>query len=104
MNQTIKIVLAVLLILCLADMPYGFYQLVRFAACLGFTILAVSSNQKKQEAQAVIFVVLALLFQPFLKISFGRTLWNIIDVVVATGLLLSLFTDRVQNGDDVSKR
>jgi len=30
---------------------------------------------------------LALLFQPFFKISLGRTLWNIVDVIVGIGLL-----------------
>nr|WP_317235635.1 DUF6804 family protein [Ornithobacterium rhinotracheale] len=34
--------------------------------------------------------MLALLFQPFFKISFGRTLWNSVDVLVAIGLYLSL--------------
>jgi hypothetical protein len=36
----IKIVLALLFFLCLADMPYGFYQLVRFSGLIGFSILA----------------------------------------------------------------
>lgn len=40
---------------------------------------------------AIIFVFLALLFQPFLKIALGRFLWNIVDVVVGIGLILSLF-------------
>jgi hypothetical protein len=32
-----------------------------------------------------------LLFQPFFKISLGRTLWNMVDVIVAVGLLLSVY-------------
>ena len=36
----LKLGLAVLLLLCLADMPYGFYQLVRFAATAAFAYLA----------------------------------------------------------------
>jgi len=30
---------------------------------------------------------LALLFQPFYKIALGRAVWNVVDVVVAAGLL-----------------
>jgi len=34
---------------------------------------------------------LALLFQPFFKISLGRELWNVVDVIVGIGLLISAF-------------
>jgi hypothetical protein len=35
--------------------------------------------------------VLAILFQPFFKIAFGRELWNVVDVIVAIGLIISMF-------------
>jgi hypothetical protein len=35
----------------------------------------------------VIYLALALLFQPFLKISLGREIWQIVDVIVAVFLL-----------------
>jgi|GEM_PF-4208287 len=34
----IKIVLAILMLLCLLDMPYGYYQLVRYLAMVGLAI------------------------------------------------------------------
>ena len=67
MNNVIKIVLAILLFLCLADMPYGYYQFVRFAGLIGFAILAYQANQQ------------------------GRQMWNVVDVVVGIGLLISIF-------------
>jgi hypothetical protein len=39
----------------------------------------------------IVYAALALLFQPLVKITLGRTIWNIVDVIVATGLLISLF-------------
>jgi hypothetical protein len=33
---------------------------------------------------------LALLFQPFLKLSLGREIWNILDIIVALGLVASI--------------
>ncbi len=64
MDRIIKIVLAVLLLICLADMPYGFYELVRFSALIGFGVLAYLSYEKKAEAETIIFIALAILFQP----------------------------------------
>ena len=36
----------------------------------------------------IVFILLALLFQPFFKVTLGRTLWNIVDVIVGLGLLV----------------
>jgi hypothetical protein len=91
MEKIIKIVLAILFFLCLLDMPYGFYQLVRFIALVGFAILAFKANEKQNKTEMIVYIGLALLFQPFLKIALGRTIWNIVDVVVGMGLLVTLF-------------
>jgi hypothetical protein len=72
-------------------MPYGFYQLVRFLAMVGFVVLAYFANEKDRKTEAVIYLILAILFQPLFKIALGRELWNIVDVIVGIGLILSLF-------------
>ena len=93
MDKIIKIVLAVLLLLCLAKMPYGYYILVRFVAFIVFGILALMTYQKRNEIdiEILLYIALALLFQPFAKVALGRTLWNVVDVVVGVGLVASLF-------------
>ena len=91
MNNAIKIILAILFFLCLADMPYGYYQFVRFTGLVGFVILAYQANQLGRQTEMIIYGGLALLFQPFFKIALGRQIWNIVDVVVGIGLLISIF-------------
>lgn len=86
----IKIILAILLFLCLLNMPYGYYQLARLIAMFGFAYLAYSANGQKNKNEVFIYIALAILFQPFVKIALGRTIWNIVDIVVGVGLLLSL--------------
>ncbi len=80
-------ILAILLFLCLADMPYGYYQCVRFVAAAFFTFAAFTENESGRKELAITFLVLTMLFQPFFKITLGRTLWNIVDVIVGLGLL-----------------
>jgi hypothetical protein len=87
----IQLILAILLLGCLADMPYGYYQFVRFAAMVGFGVLAMFANDSGDKFHLVLFVALTLLFQPFLKVALGRELWNLVDVVVAGYLLYSIF-------------
>jgi len=91
MDKIIKLGLAALLLLCLADMPYGYFQVVRFLALIGFAILAFDANKNGKQTEVILYIVMAILFQPLFKISLGRTLWNGIDVIVAIGLILSIF-------------
>lgn len=92
MKPIIKLVIAILLLICLADMPYGFYQLVRFAATAAFAYLSYDYFKTKQDVKGVIFALLAVLFQPFFKIGLGRVLWNAVDVTVAIGLFYLIVT------------
>lgn len=91
MKILIKIVLTILLFLCLLNLPYGYYQFIRFAALAGFGYLAYTANEQNNKNEVFVYIALAILFQPFMKIALGRELWNIIDVVVGIGLIISLF-------------
>jgi len=68
-----------------------FYQFLRFAAMIGFGILAYQSSESENKTFMIVYGALALLFQPFFKIALGRELWNVVDVIVAVGLIVSLF-------------
>ena len=91
MGKSIKIAIAILFFLCLADMPYGYYQFVRLAGLVGFAILAYQALEQDKQKEMIIYSGLALLFQPFFKIALGRQIWNIVDVIVGIGLLISIF-------------
>ena len=97
--KTIYIGLAVLLLLCLAPMPYGYYQLVRFVAMVVFAILAFNYYKDEKKELSIIFGALALLFQPFLKVALGRMMWNVVDVAVAL-LLIALYWKEKMNMKD----
>lgn len=75
-------------------MPYGFYQFVRFAAMVGFAYLAYSANEQSNRNEMFVYMALAILFQPFIKLALGRTMWNIIDVIIAIGILLSITQEK----------
>lgn len=90
MQYQLKLILSILLLLCLFDMPYGYYQFVRLAAGISFAYFAYAAYEEKKEIQVLLYIGLAILFQPFLKIALGRELWNIVDVLVAIGLVISI--------------
>ena len=85
-------------------MPYGYFQLVRFLATIFFSVMAYRYYIEKKEWLAYTFGILALLFQPFYKIALGRTIWNIVDVIVSIGLLILFFYEwRKGNGEKDNK-
>lgn len=84
------LILAAVLLLCLAPMPYGYYAFVRFVSMVAFGVMAYRYYTLNKVAWTIIFASLALLFQPFVKIVLGRTMWNIVDVIVAV-LLIALW-------------
>ena len=117
----VYIILSVLLLLCLAPMPYGYYQLVRFIAMTVFGVLAwlfyatrntpglcAPEEQKgyikddsttilSKVSMAIVWGALALLFQPFFKIALGRIAWNAVDVIVAGMLIILWLNLRISN-------
>ena len=90
----ICVLLAALLLLCLAPMPYGYFQLVRFISMVAFAVMAYQFYNEKREGWAICFGALALLFQPFVKIALGRAMWNIVDVIVAILLIIIWYKER----------
>lgn len=81
MKRILKIVMAILLVICLFDMPYGYYNLIRFIAMIVFSYFSYSYFKDSRPALGFSFAALALLFQPFVKIALGKDIWNVVDVV-----------------------
>jgi hypothetical protein len=96
MTKSIKITLAFLLFLCVLNMPYVYYQFVRIACVLGFSLLAYDSYKNDNDFTNVItYVFLVLVFQPFNTVGLNKITWNIIDIIVGIGLLISLKKENI---------
>jgi hypothetical protein len=91
--KIIKIVLSILFLVCLFDMPYGYFQLVRFLGMIGFVVLAYNDYPKNQN-WFILWASSAILINPFIKIELGREIWNIVDIVWVIVLISSIFINR----------
>lgn len=89
MHNVLKIILSVLLLCCLLDMPYGYFQLVRFLAAVSFIYFGL--NSQNDNTVKYVYFFLALLFQPFIKVALGRQIWNVVDVIIGIVLIMSVF-------------
>lgn len=100
MVRVIKIFLAILFFICLAELPYGYYQFVRFVALIGFAILAYHANERQNKIEMIFYICFAVLFQPLFKISLGRELWKIVDILAGIGLIVSIFIKNKPNHEN----
>ena len=91
------LILAAMLLLCLAPMPYGYFMLMRFVMMVAFGWMAYQYYLNRKSIAMGVFGTLALLFQPIYKIALGRTVWNVVDVVVAL-LLIAMFVMEWRRG------
>jgi hypothetical protein len=92
--KALKITISIALLLCLLPLPYGYYALVRWGAMVVFSVLAYDCYKQKEEEWMVVYGALAILFQPFFKITLGRGMWNLVDMVVVGLLLWTLWRDK----------
>lgn len=86
--------MSVLLHSPLLSMPYGYYMLVRFVSMVAFGLMAYRYYTQSKVALTITFASLAVLFQPFVKIALGRTIWNVLDVMVSILLVLLWMKER----------
>ena len=61
-------------------MPYGYYQFVRFLGMVSFGSLAFKAQRTSQK-WFIFWFASAILINPLIKISLGRVIWNIVDVI-----------------------
>lgn len=65
----IQLFLVALLLLCPLDMLYGYYNTIRLVTMAVVAYMAYMYTEEKKQGVMVMFRVLALLFQPFVKIA-----------------------------------
>lgn len=85
-----------MLVIGAAPLPYGYYTLLRLLTCIVFAVGAYIAYKRRTWVVASIYSVVALLFNPIIKVHFSKDIWSVVDVVTAV-LLLATFK-LVKNG------
>ena len=87
-RQKFQIVGAIVLLFSMLPLPYVFYPIVRLVMTIVGGYLAYNYYIRNRKKLALVFLIIAVLFQPFVMLSFGRSIWLVIDVTVAIFFLL----------------
>jgi hypothetical protein len=91
----IRVTLITLYICCLFDMPYSFYQLVKFTSLLLFTGLLIIDYSRKKYLFLPFSVIGIIVFNPIYKVLLGQHKWQTIDKGLAILLTLWIGLDLI---------
>lgn len=78
----------------ISGLPYFYFQILRFVV-FGTTIFC-STLIKENNNWKIIFIVIGVLFNPFIPIHFPRELWWFLDLITAIILGISIFKIKME--------
>jgi len=86
------IVPAIILVVAIARLPYGYYTFARIVTCVTAVLIAVLGFKEPPVIQAasIPLILVAVLFNPFLPIHLARGTWFYLDLVAAGVFLAHL--------------
>ena len=80
---------SLLLVIAVLPLPYGYYMLLRLLITASAAYVAYKNFNKEIPVWGIVFVIVALLFNPLYVVHFDKTLWVIIDILVASLFIIN---------------
>ena len=76
----------------IAEWPYGYYTLLRWITCIASILVVFQAFEKNIDWAKVLFIVIAILFNPLAPIYLSRSIWIPLDIITA---ILFIFAIRI---------
>lgn len=73
--------IALLLLAVFCELDYGYYTFLRLVSTTCFSLSAIYVNKNNQPYFTIIFIVLGLLFNPFVPVELERENWRLFDLL-----------------------
>lgn len=100
MPKAVIFITAGMLFVGALPLPYGYYMLLRFVACGVFAWAAFVTYEKNEEVLPWVFGILAIVFNPLIKIHFPKEIWAVVDFT--SGLFLLLVSKKLISNEQES--
>ena len=87
------VILSILMLFgAVAEWPYGYYTILRWITCITSILVVLQAFEKNINWAKVIFIIIAILFNPLAPIYLSRSFWIPLDIITA---VLFIFTIRI---------
>ncbi|ADQ16659.1 hypothetical protein Lbys_0919 [Leadbetterella byssophila DSM 17132] len=88
MRTILRYILAILLIMILANVEPVFSQVLRLIIGLGFLVLALDAKDRGRDYVFYFYLLLCFWFQPLFKFEVDKSTWNAMSIIVALLLVI----------------
>lgn len=85
---------AIFSFVAIADLPYGFYRLLRWVACGVAVASAVQLHIRGHTGLVWALGIVALIFNPLFPFHFSKDIWRILDFGAGASFLVTLWIVR----------
>ena len=94
---SIWLITATLLSVATAQLPYGYYTVLRIAICAFAGSVAVVGWDERNISRvwSIVFIGIAIMFNPIMPIYMKRTTWFYFDLIAAFLIFVHLFSMRL---------
>ena len=94
-----RIVAIIMLLIALAQNPYGYYILLRWVICAICFYYAFVAYKEKNIPWALTFGVGAAIYNPIFPLHLGRQVWSVVNIISVIVIVTSLFALRRRRYD-----
>ncbi|MFW5879800.1 MAG: DUF6804 family protein [bacterium] len=95
--KALCIISAALLFLGIPELPYGYYTFLRIAITISAGIILFSEISEGTKSWSVVFIGIAILFNPIIPIHLSKEAWIPIDAIAGVIFLVKGFNYHRQN-------
>ena len=98
--KSIKTLAICMLIFAQFDLPYSYYQLLRWIICINSIFFAIQYNNNQNKYLAPLFTILAIIYNPIAPINIEKEVWIYINAIT---LLCIIHKDVLKNKNKILK-
>lgn len=67
----------------IAELPYGYYILLKWITCITSILVVFQAFEKNIDWAKIVFIVIAIIFNPLAPIYLSRSIWIPLDIITA---------------------
>lgn len=101
--KRLKLIIGIMLIVAILYLPYAYYMFLRFAVCFGVIYCFAKERDLLQAWEKVVYIIIAIIFNPFLPFYMDRGSWFPIDLGAGALMVYSAVKKTEENRNEAKK-
>lgn len=98
------LIAGILALVGIANLPYGYYEFLRWILSVAGVLLAIFSWKANQKGWLLLSIPVFILWFPPFQIFMDKSAWVVLDLIVGVALILAGYSIRTTQSDAANER